>query len=166
MWNWVESNGHAIHIELPAAKSGRNCTAGSFSIEQVDLEGNRHIAVIRLYLNTIDQAVAGPAAARDDGFIPLAGLSKEERYVEVLGHELAHAVYILSDLERAQKVENWVEQTNELFLSANRERERQLSPSMRQRLIQRDLLLEELEAQADKMETVIWNELKRNSSVR
>src|ERR1051326_4823204 len=133
LWNWIESNGHAVYIELPAAKSGRNCTAGSFGIEQVDPEGKRHVAVIRLYLNTIDQAVVGPPAARDDGFIPLAGLNKEERYGEVLGHELAHAVYILSDLERAQKVENCVEQTNELFLSANRERERQISPWMRQR---------------------------------
>ena len=144
----------------------RSCTAGSFSIEQADPEGKRHLAAIRLYLNTIDQAIAGPATARADGFIPLAGLNKEERYVEVLGHELAHAVYILSDLERAQKVENWVEQTNDLFLSANRERDRQLSPWMRQRLIQRDLLLEELEAQAEKMETAIWTELRRNSCLK
>lgn len=166
LWNWVEASGHAVYIELPTIKNARNCTAGSFSIEQVDTEGKRHVGAIRLYLNTIDQAMVGPEVARSDGYIPLAGLGKEERYVEVLGHELAHAVYILSDAERTQKVEDWVEQTNELLLSPAVKRAQPLSPWMQQRLLQRDLLLEELEAQAEKVEAVIWSELKRNSSGR
>jgi len=166
LWNWIESGGHAVYIELPPAKSGRSCTAGSFSLEQFDPEGTRHVGVIRLFLSTIDQAVAGPAGARSDGFIPLVGLNKEERYAEVLGHELAHAVHILSDFERAQKVEEMVEQTNEIFLSSPRKQDHQISPWMRQRLIERDLLLEKLEAYAEKMEVVIWNELRRSSGAR
>src|SRR5207244_4173421 len=38
LWNWVESSGHTVYIELPVAKGGRSCTAGSFGIEQVDSE--------------------------------------------------------------------------------------------------------------------------------
>src|SRR5438309_1254211 len=55
LWSWIESSGHTVYIELPTAKSSRSCTAGSFSIEQADPEGKRHLAAIRLYLNTIDQ---------------------------------------------------------------------------------------------------------------
>jgi hypothetical protein len=162
LWRWVGSSSHEIYIELHESKHKRSCTAGSFGIEEFDPEGKRHVAVIRLYLSVIDQAVVGAHTARPDGFIPLAGLSKEERYVEVLGHELAHAVYILSDLERAQKVNDLIEQTNELFLSPVRDREQPLSPWLRERLIQRDHFLEELEAYAEKMEAQIWQELIGN----
>src|SRR5262249_62198083 len=108
----------------------------------------------------IDQAHIGPSSARDNGFIPFQGLSKKERYVEVLGHELAHAVHILTDMERARKVEEMVEKTNEILLSQRPNRKvNSLAPELNRRLSRRDALLKDLEEQAEGMEYVIWREL-------
>ncbi len=98
LWHQAEACGHLIYIEI----SDRRCPicsspAGSCTIERIDPAGLRHVLAIRLDLNMIDRAHIGELARRLDGFIPLRGLSKEERYAEVLGHELAHAVQIALD---------------------------------------------------------------------
>jgi hypothetical protein len=160
LWEWAATSGHAIHIELPSLDRTRTSLAGSFNLEQADPHGKRHRAVIRLCLANIDQAHVGPQAARADGLIPFQGLSREERYAEVLGHELAHAADILSSPARAQMVEEQVEQTNALLLSHNsRYRAQQFGPELQQRLSHRDSLLKELEARAEAVEAVIWREL-------
>jgi hypothetical protein len=160
LWNWVETSGHAVHIEIVHQVSIPTCTAGSFSIEHFDPNGERHIAVIRLYLPNIDNAYIGPETARPDGYIPFAGLNKIERYAEVLGHELAHAVDILSSLERVRYVQEIVEQTNEFLLSRfRRTGSVALGSDLRRRLVQRDSLLQELETRAELMEAMIWREL-------
>src|SRR5207253_8207776 len=134
------------------------CTAGSFGIEKLDSQGKRHEAVIRLYLSNIDQAYVGANAARVGNFIPFERLSKEERYAEVLGHELAHAAFILSNQERAEMVEEMVEQTNELLLSSAHRAGEPLPAEMRQRLLKRDSVLKDLEEQAETMEAAVWRE--------
>ena len=160
LWEWVEASGHAVYIELVNPSRVSTCTAGSFSIERFDPQGVRHRAVIRLHLSNIDQAYVGPGVARADGFIPFDGLQKEERYAEVLGHELAHAVWILGDLRRAEMVEEVIEQTNELLLSNYARRlDQSIGQEMRRRLINRDSFLKDLEAQAESMEVVVWREL-------
>ncbi len=53
--------------------------------------------MIRLNLGMIDRALVSELSRRDDGFVPLAGLSKIERYAEVLGHELAHVAELLTN---------------------------------------------------------------------
>jgi hypothetical protein len=99
-------------------------------------------------------------AARADGSIPFKGLNREERYAEVLGHELGHAADILTNLPRAQMVEEVIKQTNELLLSiTSRKNSKQLSQEMQQRLDRRDAFLKELEAPAEMAETAIWREL-------
>src|SRR5262249_8685604 len=105
LWEEVKASGHMIYLELSETQDSFSGTAGVFRLERFDPTGQHHIAVIRLYLNTIDHAYVGPDAKRPDGLIPLEGLGREERYAEVLGHELAHAVDILSNLERARLVE-------------------------------------------------------------
>src|SRR5882672_4597526 len=117
LWEQVQTSGHAVFVEIASSTRTSTCTAGSFVIERFDPKGEKHIAAIKLNLSSIDHAAVGPGSARDNGFIPFQGLSKKERYAEVLGHELAHAVDILSDLERAGKVEGMVEKTNEILLS-------------------------------------------------
>lgn len=167
LWEWVETSGHAVFVEIARSTRASSCTAGSFAIERFDPKGEKHIAAIRLNLSSIDRAHVGPSSARDNGFIPFQGLSKEERYVEVLGHELAHAVHILTDLERAGKVEEMVEKTNEILLSrrANRKVD-SLAPEMNRRLSRRDALLKDLEEQAEEMEYVVWRELIAGKHIR
>jgi hypothetical protein len=167
LWEWVETSDHAVFIQIARSSRTTSTTAGSFAIERFDPKGEKHIAAIRLNLSSIDRAYVGPITARDNGFIPFEGLSKKERYVEVLGHELAHAVHILSDLERARKVEEMVEETNEILLSQRRNRRvNLLAPEMNRRLSRRDALLKDLEEKAEEMEYVVWQELIASKGVR
>jgi hypothetical protein len=160
LWEKIEGSGHAVYIEMTSPNLQISTTAGSFRIERFDPQGIRHVAVIMLNPASIDMAYVGTDAARPNGFIPFLGLTKEERYAEVLGHELAHAVYILSDLTRTRMVEESVQQTNKLFLSQIREHGyRYIKPEMRHRIFRRDLLLQELEEQAEAVEELIWQEL-------
>jgi len=167
LWEWVEASGHAVFIQITCSSRTSSSTAGSFAIERFDPKGEKHIAAIRLNLPSIDRAYVGPNSARDNGFIPFQGLSKKERYVEVLGHELAHAVHILSDPERVRKVEEMVEETNEILLSQRTNwRANLLAPEMSRRLSRRDALLKNLEEQAEEMEYVVWRELIASKGVR
>jgi hypothetical protein len=159
---WAETSGNKIYIEFPEVKSFVN-TAGSFHIEQFDPCGIKQTAVIRLYLPTIDQATVGPSNKRDNGLIPFAGLGREERYAEVLGHELAHTVDILGSLERTLMVEELVEQTNEQFFSFRSSSPGWPLPGKLVKLInKRNALLTQLEQVADSYEMTIWRELMRN----
>lgn len=167
LWEGIETSGHAVFVEILRPTRTSSCTAGSFVIERFDSKGEKHIAAIRLNLSSIDQAYVGPAAARDNGFIPFQGLSKKERYVEVLAHELAHAVHILTDPDRARKVEEMVEKTNEILLSQRPNRKiNLLAPEMNRRLSRRDALLKDLEGYAEEMEYVVWRELIAGKGAR
>ncbi len=168
LWRWAETSGHAIYIELQVGSDTVGSTAGSFRLIKVDPRGVRHMAVIRLYLANIDYAYVGPQVIRSDGLIPMEGLRKHERYAEVLGHELAHAYYILTDLERVKKVYEVIEQTNVQLLSHYAEKRGcdELGPEMLRRLEERDSLLEELEPYAEGIETEIWHELIASQKVR
>lgn len=167
LWEWVETSGHAVFIEFAPANRSATCTAGSFLVEKFDPRGERHVAVIKLNLANIDLAYVGPEAMRLGSFIPFATLSREERYAEVLGHELAHAIHILTDLERARIVEEEVQQTNELLLSQHARRNGgMLTQDLKRRITRRDILLTALEKQAEAMEKVVWEELARNKTGR
>ncbi len=167
LWEWAESSGHAIYIELIGQTRLSSGTAGQFSLERLDPTGERDEAVIRLYLANIDQAFIGESVARADGFIPFKGLKKEARYAEVLGHELAHAVDILADPAKVRKVEDLVEQTNELLLAHHPRRGGEiLSSELKQRLAHRDILLRVLEDRAAEIEAVVWRELSLSSLSR
>jgi hypothetical protein len=159
LWEKLERSGHIIHIEMRGMGRAISNTAGVFHIERLDPEGVKHVAIIRLYPETIDRAYVGPAAGAEE-FIPFQGLSKEERYAEVLGHEMAHAVHILSDPARARMVKEVVQETNELFLSYGRQYGyANVGPEMQRRLNIRDALLKELEEPAEAAERLVWREI-------
>ncbi len=167
LWEWIETSGHTVFVQISRSTKRSTCTAGSFVIERFDPRGDRHIAVINLNLSNIDQAYVGHNTARANGFIPFEGLSKDERYLEVLGHELAHAVHILTSLERAKKVEDTVEKTNELLLSRRPYQQgRMNSPELSRMLTKRDALLKDLEKQAEEMEFVVWREIVASKAQR
>lgn len=167
MWEWLETSGHTVFIEFIRTGRGSTTTAGNFSIERYDPRGEHHFGVIRLNLANIDLAFVGTAAAREPGFIPFVGLGKEERYAEVLGHEMAHAIDILTSPERVKSVEFTIEETNEHLLR-NRPRRKgdQMAPELSRRLSIRDVLLEELEKRAESMEHIVWKELARSRALR
>ena len=167
LWDQIERSGHNVYIEMRGTGHAISSTAGDFHIERFDPEGVKHEAVIRLYPETIDRAYVGSITARSDGFIPFQGLGKEERYVEVFGHEMAHAVHILSDLSRARIVKEVVQETNELFLSyGKRHGYANLGSEMQRRLAIRDAILKELEEPAESAEMLVWKEIRWSREVR
>ncbi len=167
LWRWADTSGHIIQVELIDAKAIQSSLAGSFHIERFDPTGRCHVTSLKLYLSNIDQAVVGPQVARANGFIPFTGLRKEDRYAEVLGHELAHVKYVLNNAMRAWMVHELVEATNEILLLRARTTPAALSsPEMKQRLNQRDELLRELEAQAETIEEGVWHELTNSRKAR
>jgi hypothetical protein len=162
LWQWVETSGHTVFIEIIKVRGISNCTAGLFTIERFDPLGEHHVAVIKLNLTNINLAYVGPETRKPNGFVPFKGLGKKERYAEVLGHELAHAVHILTRLERARMVEDLVQQTNQILLSryGKKQKVHQTTPAdLSRRVAKRDELLRRLEEQAEQMEKVIWQEL-------
>lgn len=167
LWKQLEKSGHTIYIELRGRTRPLSSTAGSFHIERFDPAGQRHVAVVRIYPNNIDQAYVGSEVSRSNGLTSFVGLSKEDRYVEVLGHELAHALWILGDLNRSKMAEELIEQTNQLLLSRpERDGGGILKAEMEHRLIKRDFFLAELEERAEAAELVVWQELVRSRWLR
>jgi DNA-binding ferritin-like protein (Dps family) len=160
LWEQLDRSGHTVYIILCDRANNYSNIAGDFQIERFDPLGINHVALIRLYPAVIDNACIGPASARSNGFIPFSGLNKEERYAEVLGHELAHAVHILSDLSRSRMLVEEIEQTNKQFLSQGRQYGyANLTPEILQRIVRRDQILKEFEAAAEEIEMIIWKEI-------
>jgi len=85
----------------------------------------------------------------------------------VLVHEMAHAVYILTDFNRARMVMTYVEETNKMLLSQYAPRmSGPMTFDLRTRLSKRDALLKDLEAQAEGVEKKVWRELVESKSKR
>ena len=115
---------------------------------------------LKLFLSNIDNALIASTAARKNGFIAFQFLKKEERYAEVLGHELSHARFILKNNLRTRLVNELVEVTNEsILLNAHDNTPGTATPFLRDRISQRDALLKELEAEAEANEEIIWKEM-------
>ena len=158
LWESVNNSRHAVFIELAQSNRYSSCTAGNFRIEAFDPKGLRHTAVIWLNLANIDQAYVGPSTAYANGFVPFSELSREERYAEVLGHELAHAAHILGNFELVRKVEELVQQTNEILLT-RASRARETDYTLNVQIARRDVFLRELEAEAEEKEAKVWKEI-------
>lgn len=167
LWEWIEASGHAVYVEFVKSNVGVTSTAGHFSLEQLDPRGERHAGVIQLNLTNIDLAYVGRDVQRQPGFIPFDQLSREERYAEVLGHEMAHAADILTSLDKSNTVEEMVQRTNELLLHhRSLKPTEQLTVELTNRLSHRDKMLKVLEAAADKLEAAVWRELVASKPVR
>ena len=167
LWDQLERSGHTIYIEMRDTGRAISNTAGVFLLERFDPEGVKHVAVIRLFPGNIDRAYIGPAAERHEGFVPFQGLSREERYAEVFGHEMAHAVDILGDLSRAQRMQELVQQTNEAFLAYGKEYGyAHIDPDMQDRINKRDAFLQELEEPAEAAERLVWKEIRWSREAR
>ena len=157
LWRGLEAGEHEVLIEMTDQDGGCSSQAGKFAIEVLDPVGKRHICVIRLYLSAIRRAYAKPSAMRPDGFVPFAGLGETDRYTEVLGHEMAHAVSILQDpdflrfyLEREKEIAEY----DHLLQSRNA-----LPGDLDGHLDRIRTLQQLLERPAEAAEADIWREL-------
>jgi hypothetical protein len=100
MWDEVAASSHEVYVELPEPNRSSRCIAGLFRVESVR-PGAHIVALVRLHLETIDRATVADSPTH--GFRRFEGLGREARYLEVLGHELGHAVWTLQDPERARQ---------------------------------------------------------------
>ena len=91
-WQWAETSGYVIHVEFRDPKARGDREAGRFMIERSDPDGRAQTALIWLCLPIIDETLVKNRIPGTDGFIRFEGLGRKERYAEILGHELAHAI--------------------------------------------------------------------------
>jgi hypothetical protein len=161
LWDAVDTGGHIVYVQMRSRRG--SCIAGRFAITKVDPEGKTHEAILILNPRAIDQVPTRPAIVRTGGFIPFDGLAKYERYAELLGHELAHAVWTVADPERARLVMP-LQTDNEQVMrrvlddtlgSGDRERVRELAQLSRM-----------LEEPAEAAEVAVWRELRAGQRVR
>jgi hypothetical protein len=160
LWDAVDTSGHIVQIDMSGRKGPPSYLGGRFAVTKVDPGGRSHEAVLGLNLRGIDGASTKPMAARADGFIPFEGLGRIERYAEVLGHELAHAVWHFADPERArleQGLEGKLEDQARRIVAAGVDGPGQ---DLRAELEELDRFSREVEAPAEAAEKAIWKELQ------
>jgi hypothetical protein len=158
----LASSGHEVYVELPAPSLATCNTAGLFRIESVRPDGHI-VAVVRLNLRTIDRA--GVADATHPGFQPFHGLEREGRYLEVLGHELGHAVWTLADPERARHVLTLRSEPLKLSRSLGKAKREERAEILR-RLRELGEQIEALEPLAREAEARVWQELVASQAAR
>jgi hypothetical protein len=160
LWRSVETSGNLVYVELPAPKARYDREAGKFVVEKSGFEGQKHIAVIRLCLPVIDEALVRKRARGSDGFIRFEGLRKEERYAEILGHELAHAVWVLGDQSHARLLEELIAEVEGFERSRRRASHgAALDEQERQHLQRIEFLMTKIERPAEMAEAEVWKEL-------
>ncbi len=96
LYQQADASNHEIRIEISTRRSTL-CAVGLCRIERYSEGALKEVVLLRLNLGMIDRAAVSELTRRADGFIPFAGLKKKERYAEVLGHELAHVVRLLTN---------------------------------------------------------------------
>ena len=158
LFEQLQNSDHSVYLEFEESRAFGRSIAGKFSIERLDPEGSRNVGVIKLYLRNIEHATVPNQANLKDGFAPLAGLNKLDRYVEVFGHEMAHAVDILFTPERANLVDEILTKSNQV-IQQRLQRKGRIEPEEQRVLHERDAVLNELEKPAVLTEEMVWREL-------
>ena len=161
LWKQVEDSGHIIYIEFRKPPFRWASAVGDFHIEKYSSAGGGHTAVIRLYPSVIDQVKANSRMREAVGFVPFLGLRKTECYAEVLGHELAHAVWILAHPDLAKLCEMPADADEKAaYCKGQGCRDHRAHMEMRERLIRLESLMGALEVRARATESMIWRELR------
>jgi len=155
MWEEVVASPHEVYVELPEPGGPGCCIAGLFRVESIGPDG-RVVALVRLDLETIDRSTEGHAGP--DGLRRFQGLDRLERYAEVLGHELGHAVFTLADPSRPRESLELRSRTAELA-RALRSATPDEGAQIRQELGALGAQAEALEKPARAAEAQVWREL-------
>ncbi len=158
LWQSVRKSKSVIYIEMQQRKTAYvDGCAGVTEVEVFDSDEKVQTAVIRLYLGTIRNAWANDGAAVDGGFTRFRGLGMTERYIEVLGHELAHLLLILQSPDYAHLYRTQSRLRAEIIHL--REQGSVHDESVQQRLLRLKDLDHEIEEPALISEARIWREL-------
>lgn len=161
LWNYVENSGHLIFIELPKQAENSTTKAGDMAIEKVDPLGGQQIIVVRLFLSTIDRAfVEMGEPLNAEQFAPFAGLSRNARYAEVLGHELAHVERVLADPAYMGLYTELDRELSSYFSNRTKWNGRNSNQETQKHLEKIELLENEVEKPAVAAEAEIWSELR------
>lgn len=96
LYQQADASNHVIQIEI-STRGSTLCAVGFCRIERHAEGISQEVVLIRLNLGMIDRAAVSELNRRANGLVPFAGLKKKERYAEVLGHELAHVVRLLTN---------------------------------------------------------------------
>jgi hypothetical protein len=156
MWEETAGSDHEVYVELPEPNHSACCVAGLFRVESVSPAGHI-VAVIRLHLDTIESAIVAGSAPR--GFRRFRGLGLEERYAEVLGHELGHALWTLADPARAHAALALPSRTMECARALSRAKP-DARAEIRRRLGELAAQAEAQEVPARAAEARVWQELR------
>ena len=161
LWEEIQESGHVIYIEFRKPPFRWASAAGDFRVEKYCPAGQGHTAVISLYPSVIDHIHVHGRLQNKSGFVPFLELCKTERYAEALGHELAHAVWILAhpDLARLCEKPAGVDE-KAAYCKGQGCKDHRVHIEMRERLIRLESLMGDLEARARATEAVVWRELR------
>jgi len=163
LWQEAEGSGCAIYIEMPDPKGGSPYFAGGFFLEKPGSANEPPAGVIRLYLPAIGNASTSGRTRRDNGFMPFEGLRRmDQRYAEVLGHELVHALLTLTDPRHASVCREVEREVAALTLQLKERKEKTLDDETRARMQRIQEMSEELERRPEAVEVDIWRELLGN----
>ena len=159
LFETLQTSEHRIFVEFDDSREGSRYIAGTFGIEQLDSTGISHVAVIKLRLRNIDHALTPISSNVSGPFIPFSGLMKLDCYTEVFAHEMAHAVDILFDQDRAAALDEILREPD-VILEEQLRRSKGLSdPEAVLEIQRRDAFLNELEKPAELTEAAVWREL-------
>src|SRR5262245_1593378 len=158
LFDAVDESDHLVYVEMP--KSKRSYVAGRFAVTRVDPAGKSHEGRLTMNLHAIDNVSTGPAAARPNGFVPFKERGKRERYAEPLGHELAHAVWFLADVDRARIAERLQAEAEERIRRVVRAGDDGPGEELADEVMELDRLAREIEETAEAAEVAIWKELR------
>ena len=161
LWRWVEESGHVVQVELPDRRARGDHQAGKFRLETVDPNGKKHIAAIRICLPVIDGALVRKRVRGVDRFIRFEGLGKMERYAEILGHELAHAVWALGDQSHARLIGDLDREARQFDnLRRHAAHAKAWDQQTQQHLKRIQAMTAGIEKPAEMAEEAIWRELR------
>jgi hypothetical protein len=158
LWQWAKGNGHAIVIDMKEVRGSH--AAGRTTLEDPDCAGRQRTVVLWLNLDAIDNANANLASRLSDDLQPSRKLGKNERYVEIVGHELTHAFLMLENPEYAQLASDLRTEADTYVLRRRQMRKDQSDESVtRQQQVRLQSMISAIEKPAKAAELEIWREL-------
>jgi hypothetical protein len=158
LWERIQSSGHTAFIEM-VERQAPTCAGGKTIMENAESDGNCKTVVIWLNLWAMN-ALINPTVRRSDGLIPFYRLDKYERYAEVVGHELAHAVLMLENPGYARLCSEYGSESAELLVMRSKGRNAADDEEIQQRRRQLQSLTDKIEKPAEMAELEIWRELR------
>ncbi len=164
LWQRAEASGRMIFIELEDRKREASPFAGEVLIEKSDAMFSPDRLVVRLRLWLIDRSVGSMTyqggAVRQAEIHSFRGLDRYQRYAQVLGHELIHALFLLTDSSQVRMLEELKMETQAFYkyrrLNANGSGDEVAQQNLVERI---KALRTALEGPAEKLDAELYREL-------